>query len=155
MLLSLAHISVRGKKAVPYTSATKAGKTAEGTPCESREKESRKATAHLRLLSPVAAVVDGCGDDHHQGREEVPGRVVVLPAGELALKHLHQHEVQLHALQTHPGEGRQEEEVEDPSDDGAHQLQGRARGVEGDTFRGCTHGRINCDRAVYPIVASR
>lgn len=80
---------------------------------------------HLRPLCAVAPVVDGCWDAHHHGRDEVPGDVVVLPARELALEHLDQHEVQLHTLQTHPGERSQEAEVENPGDDGAHQLTGR------------------------------
>lgn len=75
-------------------------------------------------MCPVAPVVDGCRDAHHHSWDEVPGDVVVLPAGELALKHLDQHEVQLHTLQTHPGERSQEAEVEDAGDDGAHQLTG-------------------------------
>lgn len=79
-------------------------------------------TAHLRSLRAVAAVVDGCRDAHHHGREEVPGDVVVLSAREFALKHLDQHEVQLNTLQTHPGERGQEAEVENPGDDGTHNL---------------------------------
>lgn len=79
---------------------------------------------NLRSRRAVAAVVDSRRDAHHDRREEVTGHIVVLAAGELALEHLHQHEVQLHALQTHPGEGCQEAEVQDASDDGAHQLTG-------------------------------
>lgn len=80
---------------------------------------------HLRPLRAVASVVDGCWDAHHHSWEEVPRDVVVLSAWELALKHLDQHEVQLHTLQTHPGERSQEAEVENPGDDRAHQLTGR------------------------------
>lgn len=80
-------------------------------------------------MRAIAPVVDGCGDAHHQGRGEVPRDVVVLPARELALEHVHQHEVQLHPLQTHPSEGRQEAEVQNAGDDGTHQL------TEGGTSR--------------------
>lgn len=80
---------------------------------------------HLRPLCAVAFVVNGCWDPHYHSRDEVPGDVVVLPAWELALKHFNQHEVQLHALQTHPGERSQEAKVENTGDDGAHQLRGR------------------------------
>lgn len=80
---------------------------------------------HLRLLCAVASVVDGCWDPHHHSRNEVTRDVVVLPAWELTLKYFDQHEVQLHALQTHPDERSQEAEVENTSDYGAHQLRGR------------------------------
>lgn len=84
----------------------------------------RRISAHLRPLCAVAPVVDGCWDAHHHSRDEVPRHVIVLPARELALEHLNQHEVQLHALQTHPGERTQEAEVENAGDDGAHKLTG-------------------------------
>lgn len=77
---------------------------------------------HSRFLCPIALVVDSCGDADHNGREEVTRDVVVLLSGVFALKDLHQHEVQLNPLETHPGERGQEEEVEDPSDDGAPNL---------------------------------
>jgi len=86
---------------------------------------------HLRPLRAVAPVVDGGRDAHHRRRDEVPGDVVVLPARELALEHLHQHEVQLHGLQAHPGERRQEAEVEHAGDDGAHQLTGETHAEAG------------------------
>lgn len=92
--------------------------------CDSNYHKERAKTAHLRPMRAVAAVVDGRRDAHHGGREEVPGDVVVLPARELALEHLDQHEVELHALEAHPGERRQEAEVENARDDGAHQLTG-------------------------------
>lgn len=77
---------------------------------------------HLRFLGPVAAVVDGRGDAHHDGGEEVTRHVVVLFPRVFALEDLHEHEVQLDPLETHPGEGSQEEEVQDPRDDGASNL---------------------------------
>lgn len=77
---------------------------------------------HSRFLRPVALVVDSCGDADHNGREEVTRHVVVLFPWVFALKDLDEHEVQLDPLKTHPGEGSQEEEVEDTSDDGASDL---------------------------------
>ncbi len=87
-----------------------------------QKKNLRKDKPHLRPLCAVASVVNGCWDAHHHSRYEVPRDVVVLPAWEFALEHLNQHEVQLHALQTHPGERSQEAEVENAGDDGANQL---------------------------------
>lgn len=83
---------------------------------------SQRGGVHSRFLRPVALVVDGRGDADHNGGEEVTGHVVVLLPGVFALEDLHQHEVQLDPLETHPGEGSQEEEVEDPGDDGAPHL---------------------------------
>lgn len=93
-------------------------------------------------MCAVAPVVDGCRDAHHHSWDEVPGDVVVLPAGELALKHLDQHEVQLHTLQTHPGERSQEAEVEDAGDDGAHQLTGGHMQALDTKVRGRSEGKI-------------
>lgn len=80
--------------------------------------------AHSRSLCAVAPVVHGGGDAHHGGWDEVARQVVILPARELALKDLHQHEVELHTLQTHPGERGEEAEVEHAGDQGTHQLRG-------------------------------
>lgn len=75
-----------------------------------------------RFLGPVALVVDSRGHGNHNGREEVTRDVVVLLPRVFALKDLHEHEVQLDPFQTHPGEGCQEEEVEDTGNDGASNL---------------------------------
>lgn len=85
---------------------------------------------YSRFLRPVALVVDGCGHADHNGGEEVTRHVVVLLPGVFALKDLDQHEVQLDPLETHPGEGSQEEEVEDPGDDGTPNLGFRCRREE-------------------------
>lgn len=77
---------------------------------------------HLRFLGPVAPVVDRCGDTDHDGREEVTRHVVILLPRVFTFKDLHKHEVQLDPFKTHPGEGSQEEEVEDPRDDGTSNL---------------------------------
>lgn len=79
-------------------------------------------SGHSRFLGPIALVVDCCGDGNHNGREEVTRHVVVLLPRVFALEDLHEHEVQLDPLETHPGEGCQEEEVEDPSNDGTSNL---------------------------------
>lgn len=81
-----------------------------------------RSVGHSRFLRPVALVVDGRGDADHDGGEEVAGHVVVLLPGVFALEDLDQHEVELDPLETHPGEGGQKEEVENPRDDGAADL---------------------------------
>lgn len=54
--------------------------------------------ADSHSLRAVAPVVDGGWDAHHQSRGEVPRDVVVFAAWELALKHVDQHEAELHPL---------------------------------------------------------
>lgn len=78
---------------------------------------------YLRLVCPIAAVVDGGGHDDHDGGEKVARHVVVLLPWVFALENLHQHEVELDPLQAHPAEGSQEKEMQNPSDDGAANLQ--------------------------------
>lgn len=79
-------------------------------------------SSHVRFLGPIAPVVYGCRDAHHQCRKAVSTQIVVLFAGVLALEDLHQHEIELHTLQTHPGEGSQEEEMQKASKDGTGNL---------------------------------
>src|SRR4029434_2706845 len=55
---------------------------------------------HSRFLVAVAAVVDGGGDGDDDGGEAVAAEVVVLPARDVALEHLHQQQVELHRLGT-------------------------------------------------------
>lgn len=66
---------------------------------------------HLRLVCPIAAVVDCSGDDDDYGGEKVAGHVVVFLPRVFTLKYFHHHEVELDALQTHPAKGSQEEEM--------------------------------------------
>lgn len=80
-------------------------------------------------VCPVAAVIHGGGHGHDQRRDAVAHQIEVAPAGMLALKHLHQHDVELHALQEHPGESSQEEEVQEGGEDGTGDLPGRERAV--------------------------
>lgn len=81
-----------------------------------------KAKGHSRSLGPVAPVVDGRRDGDHYGWEEVSGCVIVLPARELALEDLDEHDIQLHAFQTHPSERSQEKEMKNPGYNRAHDL---------------------------------
>lgn len=83
--------------------------------------------SHVRFLGPIALVVYCRRDAHHQRGEAVATQIVVLFAGVLALKDLHQHEIELNALQTHPGEGGQEEEMQKASKDGTGDLKTAAR----------------------------
>lgn len=50
-------------------------------------------------------------------------RIVVLPTRALRFEDLHQHDVELNPLQTHPGEGRQKEIVKEHRYDAAHELE--------------------------------
>lgn len=84
----------------------------------------KKREKDVHSLRAVAFVVDGRWDAHHHGWDEVAEAVVILDARALALEDLDQHQVKLDALQTHPGEGSQEAEVENPGNDGAQQLRG-------------------------------
>lgn len=91
---------------------------------------------HSRLLGAVAAVVDSSRDAHHQRREAVAAQVVVLGAGVLALKHFHQQQIEVHTLQAQPGEGGQEEVVQQASEDGAGDLGAAGRGTAGEELPG-------------------
>lgn len=95
-----------------------------------------RGTGHSRLLGAIAAVVDGRRDAYYQGREAVATQVVVLGAGVLALEHFHQQQVEVHALQAQPGEGGQEEVVQQAGEDGACDLGAAGRGTTGDGLPG-------------------
>lgn len=71
----------------------------------------------LHSVGAVAPVVHCSGDGHYDSRYSVSCQVEVLSPGVLALKHLHQHDVELHPFQEHPGEGCQEEEMEQGRED--------------------------------------
>lgn len=85
-------------------------------------KRRHAGSGYSRFFGPIALVVDSCGDGNHNGREKVTRDVVVLLPRVFALEDLHEHEVQLDPLKTHPGEGCQEKEVEDPGNDGTSNL---------------------------------
>lgn len=70
----------------------------------------------------VAAVVHCSGNGHNQRGDPIAHQVEVAPARMLALKHFYQHDVELHALQEHPRERCQEEEVEQGGEDGTRNL---------------------------------
>ena len=91
---------------------------------------------HSRLLGAIAAVVDGCRDAYHQGWEAIATQVVVLSAGVLALKHFDQQQVEVHTLQAQPGEGSQEEVVQQASEDRAGNLRAAGRGTTGEGLPG-------------------
>lgn len=77
---------------------------------------------HSRFLSPIAPVVDCSGHADHYGWEKVARHIVVLFTRVFTFKDLHKHKIQLDTFQTHPGEGRQEKEMEDPRNDGTSDL---------------------------------
>lgn len=75
------------------------------------KKEKKKENSHSHFICSITPVVYRSRHSHNERGHTVAHQVEVLPAWVLALKHLHQHDVELHALQEHPGEGGQEEEV--------------------------------------------
>lgn len=100
------------------------------------------AKGHSRSFGPVAPVVDGSGEGNHYGGEEVPGSIIVLPAREFALEDLDDHDVQLHAFQTHPGERSQEKEMKNPGYNRAHDLKVDEKNIQKMT-RGTVFGGNN------------
>lgn len=79
---------------------------------------------HSHSVSAITAVVHCSRHSNYQRRDSVAHQVEVASAWVLALKHLHQHDVELHALQEHPRERCQEEEVEQSGEDGTSNLGG-------------------------------
>lgn len=86
------------------------------------KKKSSEPLVNLRFFCPITPVVDGCRHTHHYGWDKVARNVIVLLTGIFTFKNLHQHEVKLHALQTHPAKRSKEEEVQNPSYNGASDL---------------------------------
>ena len=80
------------------------------------------AKPHSHFVRAVAPVVHRCWYGHNQCRHAVANQIEILPPGVFTLKNLHQHDVELHPLQEHPGESRQEEEVQEGSKDGTGNL---------------------------------
>lgn len=78
----------------------------------------------LHSVGAVAPVVHCGGDGHDDSRHSIACQVEVLSPGVFALKHLYQHDVELHPFQEHPGEGCQEEEMEQGSEDRTGNLVG-------------------------------
>lgn len=66
----------------------------------------------LHSVGAVAPVVHCSGDGYYDSRHAVSCQVEVLSPGVFTLKHLYQHDVELYPFQEHPGEGCQEEEME-------------------------------------------
>lgn len=77
---------------------------------------------YLHPVGAVATVVHGCRHGHDERGYAVAHQVEVASARVLALEHLHQHDVELHPLQEHPRERRQEEEVEESGEDSTGNL---------------------------------
>lgn len=73
-------------------------------------------------VGAVTAVVHRGGDGHDERGDAVAHQVEVASARVLALEHLHQHDVELHAFQEHPRERGQEEEVEQGGEHGTGNL---------------------------------
>ena len=80
------------------------------------------AKPHSHFVCAIAPVVHCCWYGHNQCRHAIADQIEVLPPGVFALENLHQHDVELHPLQEHPGESCQEEEVQEGSKDGTGNL---------------------------------
>lgn len=91
-------------------------------PLPSLLSRSEQCQGRSHFVRAVAPVVHCCWHGHNQRRHAVPHQIEILPPGVLALKNLHQHDVELHPLQEHPGESCQEEEVQEGSKDGTGNL---------------------------------
>lgn len=93
------------------------------SPLPSSGPDPSNAKPHSHFVRAIAPVVHCCWHSHDQCRHAVADQIEVLPPGVFTLKNLHQHDVELHPLQEHPGESRQEEEVQEGSKDSTGNLQ--------------------------------
>lgn len=82
-----------------------------------------RAKPHSHFVCAIAPVVHCCWHGHDQCRHAIANQIEVLPPRVFTLKNLHQHDVELHTFQEHPGESRQEEEVQEGSKDSTSNLQ--------------------------------
>lgn len=98
--------------------------------CIWKKKIKENIQSRLRLLGPVAPVVDRGGHTHDHSGEEISRHVEIPPAWIFALKDLHQHQIELNPLQTHPSERRQEKVMENSCDYGAGHLRNKGEGQE-------------------------
>ena len=96
-------------------------------------------TKHSLELRAVAAGKDAGGDGDDDGGDAVAEEVVPADPRALGLEDLDQHDVELDPLQTHPGKGGQEGEVQHARDDRTQHLPrvhtGRAQTPGTGTYR--------------------
>lgn len=85
----------------------------------------------LHSVRAIAPVVHCGRDGDNDSRHSISCQVEVLGPGVLTLKHLHQHDVELHPFQEHPGKGCQEEKMEQGSKDGTGNLAWERKDGEG------------------------
>lgn len=102
----------------------------------------------LHSVSAVASVVHRGRDGHYDSWHSISCQVEVLSPGVFALKHLHQHDVELHPFQEHPGEGCQEEEMEQGRKDCTDDLE---RERERNDLRGITQG-VELHKEIFKLV---
>lgn len=76
-----------------------------------KKREKRKENINSHFVSSITPIVYSSWHSHNEGRHPIADQVEVFPSRMFALKHLHQHDIELHSLQEHPGEGSQEEEM--------------------------------------------
>lgn len=85
----------------------------------------------LHSICAVTPVVHRSRNSHNQRRNSITHHVEIAFAWVLALEHLHEHDVELHSFQEHPGERSQEEEVEQGGEDGTGNLWKGGKDLQG------------------------
>ena len=97
------------------------------------EKKHSRSVSHVHFIGAVVLGAERGGDGHHHGGAAVAEEVEVAVQEALVVDDPHHDEVQVDALDAHPGERRQEEVVEQPGDHRAEELEtGGERGREGE-----------------------
>lgn len=76
----------------------------------------------LHSVGAIAPVVHCGRDGDYESGHSISCQVEVLGPGVLTLKYLHQHDVELHTFQEHPGKGCQEEKMEQGGEDSTGNL---------------------------------
>lgn len=72
---------------------------------------------HSRVCGAVAPVVHDRRDTHNNGGKEIARDIIIFLPRIFAFKDLHQHQIELNSLQTHPCKRGQKEIMQDSSDD--------------------------------------
>lgn len=84
--------------------------------------EKKTKTVYSHSLCAITTVVHCSRHSYDERRNTVAHQVEVATAWVFTLKDLYQHDIELHALQEHPREGRQEKEMEQGREDGTSNL---------------------------------
>lgn len=77
---------------------------------------------YLHFIGAIILIAERCRDGHHHCRAPVAEDVKVAVQEAFVVDDANHYQVQMDALDTHPGEGREEEIVQQPCDNGAEKL---------------------------------